>query len=288
MEIISQLNEKKRYSLDIEIYPYLRDHYLEGKVILPAVEILIIMAGVVKTNFPQININCLNKARFFRFLSISPDTQQRTIFVDIEIADDGVVAASLLTSIKSKTGTISRAVEHARVEFATADSTPSFAPPFYVVKKLKGKCISVPSTTIYRELVPFGAAYQNIVGDLSVSPEGAWAYLSGGDNEADKNPLGSPFPLDAVLHEACVWGQRFADIVSFPAGFEKRIINQKTRKGGTYLGRVVPVNVKHNSLIFDAWIYDLEGTIYESISGIQMRDVSQGRLRPPDWIKADL
>jgi len=50
----------------------------------------------------------------------------------------------------------------------------------------------------------------------------------------------------------------------------------------------VPVNVNHASLIFDAWIYDLDGIMFESISGIQMRDVSQGRLRPPQWIKADL
>jgi hypothetical protein len=90
------------------------------------------------------------------------------------------------------------------------------------------------------------------------------------------------------MHAACVWGQRFSEIVPFPTGFEKRIIYQKTKKGGSYLGRVVPVNVKPNSLIFDIWIYDPEGTIYESVSGIQMRDVSQGRLRPPHWIKAGL
>ena len=105
------------------------------------------------------------------------------------------------------------------------------------------------------------------------------AYLSGGGNEADEDLLGSPFPLDAALHAACVWGQRFADIVPFPAGFEKRIIYQKTKKGDAYIGRVVPVNINHNSLIFDAWIYDLNGTIYESISGIQMRDMSQGRMQ---------
>jgi hypothetical protein len=143
----------------------------------------------------------------------------------------------------------------------------------------------VPSTTIYRELVPFGTAYQNIIGDLSVSPKGALAYLSGGGNEADEDLLGSPFPLDAAMHAACVWGQRFSGIVPFPTGFEKRIIYQKTKKGGAYLGRVVPVKVNHESLIFDAWIYDLDGIMYESISGIQMRDVSQGRLRPPEWIK---
>ena len=232
MEIVPRLNQKKRYPWDIEIYPYLRDHHFEGKVILPAVEVLIVLANVVKINFPQINISYLHKARFSRFLSISPDTRRLEVFVDIETTDDGVVA-SLLTSVKSKTGTISRTVEHARVEFAAADSAPSSMPLPIVVKKLGGNCINVPSTTIYRELVPFGTAYQNIVGDLSVSPEGALAYLSGGGNEADEDLLGSPFPLDAAMHAACVWGQRFGGIVSFPAGFEKRIIYQKTKKGGS-------------------------------------------------------
>ena len=288
MEIVPRLNQKKRYHWDIEVYPYLQDHHFEAKVVLPAVEVLIVLSNVVKINFPQINISCLHKARFFRFLSIFPDTRHLAVFVDIETADDGVLVASLSTSVKSKTGTISRTVEHARVEFAAADSTPSSAPAFRVVNKLEGDCISVPSATIYRELVPFGTAYQNIVGDLSVSPEGALAYISGGGNEADEDLLGSPFPLDAAMHAACVWGQRFSGIVSFPVGFEKRIIYQKTKKGGSYLGRVVPVKVNHESLIFDAWIYDPEGTICESVSGIQMRDVSQGRLRPPDWIKAGL
>jgi hypothetical protein len=287
MEIVPRLNQKKRYPWDIEIYQYLQDHHFEGKVILPAVEVLIVLARVVKNNFPQINISYLHKARFSRFLSILPDTRRLEVFVDIETSDDGVVA-SLLTSVKSKDGTISRTVEHARVEFAAADSAPSFVPPFRVVSKLKGNCISVPSATIYRDLVPFGTAYQNIVGDLSVSPKGAVAYLSGGDNEADEDLLGSPFPLDAAMHAACVWGQRFSGIVSFPVGFEKRIIYQKTKKGGAYLGRVVPVKVNHESLIFDAWIYDLDGIMFESISGIQMRDVSQGRLHPPQWIKAEL
>jgi hypothetical protein len=287
MEIVPRLNQKIRYPWNIEVYPYLHDHHFDGKGILPAVEVLIVLARVVKINFPPINISYLHKAGFSRFLSILPDTRRLEVFVDIETTDDGVVA-SLLTSVKSKTGTISRTVEHARVEFAAAGSAPSFVPPFRVVKKLEGDCISVPSTTIYRDLVPFGTAYQNIVGDLSVSPEGALAYVSGGGNEADEDLLGSPFPLDAAMHAACVWGQRFSGIVPFPTGFEKRIIYQKTKKGGAYLGRVVPVKVNHESLIFDAWIYDSDGIIYESISGIQMRDVTQGRLRPPQWIKADL
>jgi hypothetical protein len=252
------------------------------------VEALIALANVVNLNFPQTNINCLLNARFDRFLLITPEKQRLEIFVDIEDAGDGNITAVLLTSIKSKKSAISRALEHARVEFATDDSAPSPTAPFRVVEKLEGKCISVPSATIYRELVPFGTAYQNIIGDLSVSPEGALVYLSGGNYEADENLLGSPFPLDAAMHAACVWGQRFSGIVPFPVGFQKRFIYQKTKKGGSYLGRIVPVDINHEPLIFDAWIYDLNGVIYETISGIKMRDVTQGRLHPPQWIKAGL
>ena len=285
MEIVSRLNQSRRYQCDVEIHPYLRDHHLEGKVILPAVESLIVIARAVKTNYPQVEISCLQSAGFPRFLPIAPGITRQPVIVDLKNMDDGGIAASLLTSLKSKTGTISREVEHARVNIFAADSGEFCAPPFHVVNKLKGNCISVPSKTIYGDLVPFGAAYQNIIGDLSVSPEGALAYISGGDNEVDENLLGSPFPLDAVMHAACVWGQRFAGIVSFPVGFAKRIIYQKTKKGEEYLGRVVPVSVTRDSLLVDAWIYK-DDVMYESISGIVMKDVTQGRMNPPEWIRA--
>lgn len=283
MEIIPRLNKKERYPFDLEVSPYLRDHHLEGKVILPAVEALMVLAGAVKINYPQIDVRCGRRASFSRFLTIAPDAVRLPVLVDLEISGDGSVTASLLTSVKSKTGAISRTVEHARMEFAAADSAGPMPPPFLDINKPERNCISVPSAIIYRELVPFGAAYQNITGDLSVSPRGARAFIRGGDYGADEGLLGSPFPLDAAMHAACVWGQRFAGEVCFPVGFEKRVIYQKTEKGKEYIGHVAPVSVSKEMLIFDAWIYK-DDVICESISGIQMKDVTRGRLRPPEWI----
>ncbi len=286
MDIVPQINKKGRYLLTIEVSPYLRDHHFEGKVILPAVEILIVLARAVKHNFPQRSIHCLLNASFPRFLPIAPEALRLPVFVDLENIENDHMTAVLLTSIRSKQSGIGRTLEHARVEFALDDSAPCPGVPFRVLEKLEGEYIRIPAATIYRELIPFGRAYQNIIGDLALSPEGALAYLSGGNDEADENLLGSPFPLDAAMHAASVWGQRFSDIIPFPTGFEKRVIYQKTRKGGTYLGRVVPVSIDRESLLFDAWIYDLNGVIYEAISGIKMRDVTQGRLHPPQWMKA--
>ncbi|PKN38820.1 MAG: hypothetical protein CVU62_01055 [Deltaproteobacteria bacterium HGW-Deltaproteobacteria-2] len=284
MEIVSRLNQRQRYQCDVEIHPYLRDHHLEGKVILPAVESLIVLTRAIETNYPQAEISCLQNAVFSRFLTITPDIEHQPVIIDMKNYGNGIIAASLLTSMKSKTGTISREVEHMRVEFCVIGPKEFYPPPFRVVNKLKGDCISVPSATIYRELVTFGAAYQNIMGDLSVSSEGALAYISGGDCEADEDLLGSPFPLDAIMHAACVWGQRFANIVSFPVGFGKRIIYQKAKKREGYLGRVVPVSITKESLLFDAWIYK-DNVMCEYIKGVKMKDVTKGRMSPPDWIK---
>jgi hypothetical protein len=48
----------------------------------------------------------------------------------------------------------------------------------------------------------------------------------------------------------------------------------------------VPVEFTLEPFIFNAWIHDLQGDVCEVIEGIQMRDVSRGRMKPPDWIKA--
>lgn len=268
----------------MEVHPYLRDHYWEGKAVLPAVEAMIILARAVKTHCPQLAIHGLKRASFSRFLNIVPATGCLQLLIDMQEASDGGIIASLLTSIQSKTAGIRREVEHASVEFSPAVSEYD-TPPFQKVNKLEGDCIRVPASIIYRDLVPFGRAYQNIVGDLSVSSEGALAYVYGGSGEADDDLLGSPFPLDAVFHAACVWAQRFAGRVCLPVGFEERIICQKTKNGEEYLGRIISVSVTQEMLLFDAWIYK-DDVLAEKINGIQMKDVTKGRIRPPDWIKA--
>lgn len=275
-----------RYPWEVEINRYLFDHHLEGTCLFPAVEALITLAQVVHLHFPKAPMGCLTSARFPRFLVVPLEKRHLSATVEVEHSDQGGIVAKLLTSVRSKSGGIGRNLEHARVEFFLADSFQ--VPPEHLPQPepLEGQVITVPAQSIYRELVPFGKAYQNIISDVSVSPQGAWASLSGGDSEANEALLGSPFPFDAAFHLACIWGQRFTEIVPFPTGFEKRTIHHKTKKGDRYMGRIIPVAVNQMPLLFDALIFDLQNTLCEEIRGIQMQDVSQGRLRPPQWIKA--
>ena len=273
---------KSRFPCVIEIRPDLHDHFLEGKTIFPAVEAMIVLSRFVKKNDPGIHTNIMTQVQFPRLLIL--EAGRDCIDAQIEISEtDCGIRASLLTSVKTKTGAMTRFLEHAAVTFAR---TPVFPEPRWslrTARKLERNCIHVPAGSIYRELIPFGPSYRNIVGDLSVAPDGALAFVSGGTYEDAL--LGSPFVLDALMHAACVWGQRFAGIVVFPVGMSERVIYQPTRMGESYLARIRPVECGRDQLIFDAWIFDQNGIIYESVAGLRMRDVTQGRMKAPAWIK---
>ena len=286
MENFSRLILPRRCLWKIQINPYLYDHHLEGSAVFPAAEAAIELARVVKNNFPQAYFNNLTEASFPRFLSLPENAEEVMVSINIERSDAAGITASLLSSIASKTGNIRRTVEHARMQFSPIAAHHCAAHPFDFSEKLEGESINVPAAVIYRDVVPFGRVYRNISGDVTVSPGGALGYIYGGNAEADDELLGSPFPFDAVLQMACIWAQRYTDVVPFPVGFAQRNIYQKTKKRTEYLGRVEPVAVASQPFIFNAWIFDQQGALYEAIQGIRMRDVSGGRMKPPAWIKA--
>ena len=151
--------------------------------------------------------------------------------------------------------------------------------------------MEIPPDKIYSDLVPFGKAYRNIHDQLIISENGATARTHA--RSVNKPALnfadtGSPFPLDAAFHAACVWGQRYAQTVAFPVRIEKRVIFKPTQPGTTYLSRIIPVRKRPELLTFDIWIYGHDGNLYEGARGVQMRDISAGRLKPPRWIMEDL
>jgi hypothetical protein len=274
-----------RFPLEIEVSHYLFDHHFEGRCVLPAVEALIILARAVQNHFPNMDLYCLKKVRFPRFLFVPPEMHHLPIIVEANNTPNAGISARLMTSMKSKISGISRNPEHAQVEFPLTDSSTSAKPLFSDLRNSEGEVYVVSAGSIYPGLIPFGKAFQNIIGPVSLWSGGASASLSGGDFGTEDDSLGSPFPFDAAIQVACVWGQRFTEYVLFPVGFEKRIIHQKTKKGDLYIGQIIPVAVGQNPFIFDALIFDSQGFIFEEIRGIQMQDVSQGRLHPPLWIK---
>jgi len=278
MEKFSKIKEP----VEIKIYPYMLDHKVEGKPVIPAVEAMQILAASVKKHLPDININCMVHAEFKKFLYLKPDEPKIDVFIDIEADNAGNIVSKLISI--SKTGNITRPKEHVRILFPISDmetsgrEIPHFSFPTSHFPLLT-------SDKIYQELVPFGPAYQNIT-RLHICEKGAVAYIKSGTLfTAVSGSLGSPFSLDAAFHAACVWGQRYAGIVGFPVGFQKRLILKTTQPDEIYLCKVLPAEkISTKAFTVNIWIYDLNDTLYEEISGVQMQDVSGGRMTPPQWI----
>ena len=283
MEELPKIADKVRLPLKIKIYPYLMDHQFEGKAVLPAVEALQLLAASTSDYLPDIGIDTILDARFDKFLYINPEVVLIDAFNEIEVHEDGSVVSRLITKTRSKRGSITRAKEHVSLRFSKNPQEP--APPLLdKVSALEGLGIDIPPDRLYGELVPFGPAYHNVKEALTVSEQGAIASVYAPDNGAPSTPLGSPFPLDAALHAACAWGQRYRGIVGFPVGFGIRRIFKQTRPGATYIARIIPKKGYSKALLFDIWIYGQDGVFYETTLDVLMEDVSGGRMRPPQWV----
>ena len=272
----------------IPVFPYLLDHRFEGKAVLPAVEGMRVLARAVNEFAPETDVTAAVDTTFDKFLFIPSNTQKIDARCRITASKTGDITAVLETKTRAENAGFSRIKAHVTAHYprirtrvaANLHHPRSFA---------ESDCLQISPDQIYRDLVPFGRAYQNVSENLTLHKDGAIAKLRApviGDAIGKAEPLGSPFVLDAAFHTASVWGQRYSGVVAFPVGVEKRIIVNPTRPGDTYVSTAVPVRVDSNGLIFDIWICDADNTLYEMALGVHMRDVSAGRMKPPAWMTA--
>lgn len=273
-----------RCDVQIKVQPWFRDHSFDGRPVLPAVESLLVLAGVAREHRSDLNVREMTDAGFPRFLEIPGRGDQIEAVVELKEEENGIIRAGLCTRIQ--TGQFSRLVEHAAVCFGVKGRRMcrkedgcgklfSHEQPFVVSGK-----------RIYEELVPFGRAYRNTI-EADIFSRGASAklYTPEYSPESGVADLGSPFLLDSAFHVACVWGQRFAGFVPFPVGFKYRRITTSSQPGRNYRAEVDVVVGQGKELEFDIELVDAAGGLVEQVRGLRMRDVSGGRIKPPDWIQ---
>ena len=287
MEKLSKIAEKKIIPVEIEIQPYLRDHHIGGRVVIPAVETCQRLSGIIKKNIPDVNSNYLYDAAFDKFIDVKPDQKVINANNEIELFENGDVISRLLTKTRIEKSGITRTKEHVILKFKK--EKPEIRElPFDMASSLDGICYRISSEKIYEELVLFGKEFQNVTDTAYLTRNGIIANVKAPVNPAPTEPLGSPFPFDAALHAACIWCQRFSGIVAFPVGFEKRFIVKPTVPGKAYLARIVPIKKDSGLPGFDIWVYDADGNLYEAAYGVKLKDVSAGKINPPDWILNDI
>ncbi len=262
----------QRTPLTIPLKPWFQDHCFGGRIILPAVETMVLLGAHAVEAYPQVDIRVMEDVRFAKFLEIPPETATWDGLVECEVESDGRVRVKLLSRVQLKA--MSRIKEHGEVSFSPprADSCPN---PGIDPLVPKNSVTEVNVEHLYRELVPFGPSYHTLQQTLYLSEHEAWGKLKAPDLPVDpiQEIIGSPFPLDGALHAACVLGQRAVDFVPFPVGFDRRIISRPTQPGCSYNTRVVQRGGTRDELLFDLIIFDEDGELYETISRVRMRDV---------------
>ena len=266
-----------RIALTIPLKPWFQDHCFGGRVVLPAVETMLLLADKISTQHPEVDIRCMENVRFAKFLEIPPATKSLECLVEHQTESDGRVQVKLLSRIQFKA--MSRVKEHGAIVFSPANAN-SLPTPTLHFEQPKSSVTEVNVEYLYRELVPFGPNYQTLQEILYLSDCKAWGRVKAPDLPIDpvQEVIGSPFPLDGALHAACVLGQQSVDFVPFPVGFARRLIIRPTQPGCCYHIRVIQRFQTDDELGFDLDIFDNDGQVYETITGVRMRDVS-GALR---------
>ena len=273
----------KRIAVLLPVQPWFTDHCFDGRAILPAVEAMRFLALTVQAARPGLDVREMHQASFAKFLEIPLAAPEIEVLVELEDRENKGLCARLLTRIQLKA--MARHAMHCELSFGAGSERD----PREV--KMGRPCSALPemeisAAQVYRELVPFGPAYQTLQGQLFLGKETARGTLRAPNlplSAAD--PLGSPFPLDGAMHAACVHGQRLVDFVPFPVGFAARFIPAPTRAGKTYHTQVTLQSQAADELVYDLLLVDEAGEIRETVTGLRMRDVSGGRRKPPAWMR---
>jgi hypothetical protein len=289
MESLSQPVEKIAIPLAIPVPAYLRDHHVGTLVVLPAVEALQNLARSKPATWGADPCR-QERAVFHHILEIDPGIAEIPALHEHAWYADGRCLSRLSTLRSGRHLKFTRRMEHASIWFMPAGPEAAEigvepVPDAVAAGMPEGPTFAVSDTRLYDELVPFGSAYRNVRGDVLLAEGGVSTTVSGGGIPEAEGPLGSPFPLDAAMHAACAWGQRYRNRVVFPIGFERREILAPTRAGATYLCRITPLPDAGTVLRFDVRLYGCGRRPVEVIRGLMMRDIFGGKLTPPAWVR---
>ena len=268
----------------IDVQPWFQDHSIGDKIVLPAVETMLLLAAHVLATYPSIDITVMEDVRFAKFLEIPPGTASLAALLECGVDADGRVQAKLLSRSRGKS--MSRIKEHCEIFFSLTEvSSPEKLPSInFTATPPTDSMAEIKVDHLYRELVPFGPNYRTLQETLYLKGDEAWGRLRAPEFphfaiDPIQDKIGSPFPLDGALHAACVLGQQAVDFVPFPVGFSRRIVRQPTRPGASYITRVKQVSYTDDELVYDVALFDDDGHLCEMVTGLRMRDVSSVFLK---------
>ena len=291
MADFSPLSGPRRIALAISNPAWLQDHRFMGQAVLPGVWALEYLARAVEGVFPEAVLTSCTAVHFDKFLALPPPGIAAVDAVaEIAPLAGGLFETVLLTRHVAPRSGISRMKAHVRACFGLRRRAGHDRRPEPRPVEAPRDVFEVAPERLYAEMVPFGRTFRNVVSPVRLATGGARATVAGGDPKGEDTflRLGSPFPLDAAFHAACAWAQRYRGIVAFPVALQQRLIHQPTCFGHRYDAEIRFREEEGRDLLFDLYLREGGGRLCEVVRGLVMRDVSGGKLQPPDWIRTGL
>jgi len=260
-----------RVPVTLAIRPWLFDHALAGRAVLPMVEILLLLAAETKNRFPEVDVCTMENGRFVRFLEIPAGAATLALEVELEPGVDGSVEAVLLK--KKVLPTMTRMVEYARVVFSRRPEKDYL---LTAGQTLFTATASMDADEVYGSYISFGPAYRNLKGSLAMNDQEVRAAVQAPvmkQRSLGEELLGSPFPLDGAMHAAGMLGRRRLGCIPLPVGFAGRVVHLPTRPGSVYTTRAVLLGGDADRLSFDLLLEDERGRVCEEITGLVMQKI---------------
>jgi hypothetical protein len=260
-------------------WAHLADHHIAGKATVPAVELMELLARAVGDHEgwgarPPLPLG-MGDVVFPRFLP-ADEIDRCTFQVEMARVEAGVRAS--LHSRIDLPGGMQRSREHAAATFTHSASVP----PRPTVPLCD---YEVEAERLYSELIPFGPRYRNLQGTIGLGRTGGIGLVrSPASPSASERLLGCPYLLDAAMHLACVWGQRYGGFIAYPTALSIRLLVAPIAAGQRRC-LVIPRRFEARQLLCDIWLDDEQGKTCEVVTALAMSPLSAGTT-PPAWIIA--
>lgn len=266
-----------RIPLKVKISPHHREHRISGKTVLSAAEALGLMACVLC----DVDTSQSRNAELLRFVPIDESTTVIDLEVELTPGDAGWVGAELLSRQNMGSAGLKRMLSHLRVQWG--GEIEAFLVPEEKALTVEGEVFRFSAQELYADLVPFGSAFQNVVGDVLLANDGAVAKVKA---PWSLKTLGSPFPIDACMHLACAWSQRYLGKRTYPMSYKARRVFDPTKAGELYTGKVEPRHADKDGFCFDLWVFDELGNCRDSIIGLNMQGLATDKSAIAPWVMA--
>ena len=268
-------------TLDPREQPFLHDHVIDGKPVLPGVMGVESFAALASVAAPGLRLAAVEDVEFlvpFKFHADRPGTIYLAGVVEPEGTSGLVVHAALKARIQTKPDLPAQEKVHFRGKVRLADSAAPPAPTWELVRPAS---LGITAETIYRVYF-HGPAYRVLEG-AAVTDEAVVALVRS-DLPPEVAPgtshlLTAPRLLEACFQAAGLWLLDRKETMGLPAGFGSVVFHRP--EGGAQGRLYATVAVRGGGESFDARVVDEGGRVHVELAGYRTAALPERmRLQP--------